>query len=398
MVKRRKYTQKASKRRRNQSRKQRGGLGNNLKFQYTMHEGRGLWTEAMYPLANLVLKNIKQIPWASYRFEGLTTLYTEIPQEDENLSPSAQWLAEPKIEHIETHIIGTCQKIPYAIIGGAACELWNKAYPKVANLHKTTDPSADIDIELSPPTFQVDDTILEKYGDISIVPLYSGYYSPFIDHYTRWIFQQVVALATRIAPYFGKQFTAPYKHDTPETQYSDRYEYVGPILVTRSLIEDMIKIQMTTKLKSGYADHFLEFILPIDDFKNKYQSKPYFTPSTIYMLDGLYIQNVYTLLERQLAGLKGRMNIEVANRHKLINHYGRALYLTQLLEYTQQQRIGPQLGITQLRLLLQVADDGLFDPKEGVCPPPKGCSAEAYRAPLDRLIAQRLTPSRSLAI
>jgi hypothetical protein len=156
-------------------------------------------------------------------------------------------------------------------------------------------------------------------------------------------------------------------------------------LVARVYHDNMIKIQITAKVvESGIerADHLLEFIILTNE---TIESKDGLKSSSTN-IDGLFIQNVYQLLLAQGKAAVGRADVEPEIQYKLINHYGRLLYLTKLLRYTLDNKFQPPLAPWQLASVTKLVTDGLFS-KDGICPPPEGCSIQAFLEPLKPYIS-----------
>jgi hypothetical protein len=124
----------------------------------------------------------------------------------------------------------------------------------------------------------------------------------------------------------------------------------------------------------------------------------YFPNDTI-LLNGLYVERIEFMIDSQVKGLKGRTellaeieNIKKAGQnvpelsHKLINHYGRLLYLAMVFKYAQIHKLIPPRSESDIRRYMEHAS--LFEPQEGrtVCPPPKGCSPQAYARPFEELL------------
>ncbi len=413
MPKRHKQTRKTTKQRHNQSRKQRGGLGNSLKFQYTKRDERGIWIDTLYPYANTLLNAVKQIPWGSYAYEGpaegiidggreeFEEIGIPIPENQQNKRDVNFTMTAP------IRITGP-NPVPYRIFGGVACEIWNKAYPQAANLHETTDPTADIDIVVNAPCFESTHPILKDWIQSIQLMKEDDTYTPFADHYTRWIFERVVDLVRSIVHLFPKSLHTPNKEDTAETSRADLVTTVGPFLIARLIANNSAKIQVTTKVeipsvrrndpKRFFADHCMEFLIEI---KNPMRSCEHDTYTTT--VDGLFVDRIPKLIESQKQGLEGRLETikEVENAirrgntnvpelsHKLINHYGRLLYLGKLFKYMQIKKLIPILYEPEIRKFMSYAT--LFEPTEGrvACPPPKGCSPEAYARPFEELLEYR---------
>lgn len=451
-------TRKPSRRRHNQSRKQRGGLGNFIRFQYTKREERGVWAETLYPYANAFLNALKEFPWDSYNYEGpADVIIMGTAKNIERIIPISEKIKKTlstdkwnpsEFRYVTPIRITGANKIPYKIFGGAACELWNKVYPLAGKLHDTTDPTADIDITLNPPKFEMitppsglneeEELLIRLMKDknerprwkpsnlarltrrnrraaMAIARAYTPY-TPFAEHYTRWLFDRTVDLARKVARYIpANRFHAPSKEDTPETSIADLVETVGPFLVSRLYKNDIIKIQITTQIKIPpkrpndpvytYTDHCLEMLINTDKPTQSGDNNRNTT-----LLDGLYVEGIYDLIYSQISGLKARLELikEVENAkkagqnvpelsHKLINHYGRLLYLGKLFKYAQihkSMKLMSFQGEATIRSLMEYAS--LFEPQEGreAYPPPNGFSPEEYRKPFEELLEYRKEEKR----
>lgn len=380
--------------------RQRGGSEDIVYQRYTTRPQRLEWITATYPLGNVVVNAFKDINWASYKYEGPGLIYTDL-----EIRRGKSFRFEDTVQ-----MTATCQTIPYVLLGGAACELWNKKYPKVADLHKTTEPTADIDIKLANLNCVINedaknDSIeklnieAERHGSIEKQEDYDfsihiltddGDYSLQYDNFSRWIFNEAVKVARNIAPSFSDDFfTTPDTQEMNETRVADLSETAGPILITRSKLTDinMIKIQLSTKLARGtkHADHILELIIPTDD--------PFYMEGTHTLpdlrneavkIDTIFISDAFELLSGQLKAIKGRAEADEEIKYKLINHYGRVLYLSKLCKYIAD-RGETKYNLNEYnfeKVFLNPVLDGDFNPKRFACPPPIGCSAATYLAPL----------------
>lgn len=350
-------------------RKQRGGAENwNPPSKYTKSMKRKTFTLALYNLGSLVLSKIKEIPWKEYTYTGPETCI--IPEEEYNLNNISG-------QEFPCSIIAKANDIPYYVFGGAACELFNRKYKydkDSPNLHKTTDLTADIDILVIAPSFKVEDD--DAYADEAMLKLIKNEsYTPLSDHYTRWLFEKAVELAQKLAPHFNTYL--PSKEDLSESEDIDLYKEVGPILVSRFYYGNMIKIQLTTKI-GEYATHFLEFILPTDML---IEQNAYVNKASLTDIDGILVQNIYAVMMSQIKALQARINIPEEYRHKLLNHYGRLIYLSKLLEYTIREGFLQKITPNQLKLLKDAAK--LFN--NDACLAQPWCSAENYLAPLNKI-------------
>jgi hypothetical protein len=412
-------TRKLANRRGMKSRKQRGGIGDSLKFHYTKREERGVWIEALYPYANAFFDALREVRWDSFAYEGPADAILIGPIDElEALIPipeNKKGQRDIEVTH-ETNIRITGANLkPYRVFGGAACELWNKAYPEAADLHETTDPTADIDIVIAPPKFQGTDPALGDWVQNIQLMKKDNTYTQFADDYSRWLFECTVDIARKVARYLPRnRFRAPRKEDTDETSRADLVESVGPFLVSRIRNEDNIKLQITTQVQIPpkrrnntvhiYTDHCFEMVVstqtPMESGSYNY---------TATLLNGIYVESIDALIKSQAEGLKARIELlrEVENakragrevpelNHKLINHYGRLLYLGKLFKYAQMHSKAPPKANHSIHTFMEYAS--LFEPQEGrrICPPPKGCSSEAYLRPFQELLAHRREVERKL--
>ncbi len=376
-------------RKRRVARKQRGGLPvqNTIRFRYTKKSGRGEWIDALYPLSPIILQAIRELDWSTFRFRGESEI--GVWQETDRLGFNANNYRRETALVEATSVRPPQWNIPYIIFGGAACELWNKAYPDAGNLHETTDPTGDIDIKVAVPYCKIHGEYLDDSTELFMFDS-KGNYTPLADSYTRWIHTLGIQLATTIVPQFSpKWFVLPDKDDMEETSIADMEEAIGPILVTRSHVNDMIKVQLSTKLQSGQADHFIEFILvtpePFEAQKNELRG--------IQLLNGLYVESAYLLFKDQLQGLRGRLEINEPGVYKLINHYGRLIYLAKLHEYTTRNKLDDIQGTGYYNDIINFIDEGGFAPSRG-CIPQIGCSLENFVATLCKIPRFRMAYKR----
>ncbi len=364
------------------TRKQRGGVKplNTLRFQYTKDEERGAWVDALYPIVPSVLQSLKEIDWSTFRFEGETLIEVEAEPDDnfrqnvaDNTTVVAPVVGTTKRSTGRFQVVG----LPYHIFGGSACELWNQAYPEAGNLHETTDPTIDIDIKIATPYCTIEGEHSDD-GQLLWVDE-DGNYTPLADSYTRWIYEIGLEIARRLSPHFSSNyFVAPDPDEMYETSLADTVETIGPILVTRTRVNKMIKTQLSTKLKSGYADHFMEFVVTTNESFE--QNKNYLKGT---LLNGIYVENVYDLLKGQLQGIRDRREISEPFVHKLINHYGRLLYLAKLHEYIVRTTKQEQ-GVGYYRDIIEFINQAGFEPSRG-CQPRIGCSLENFVTPLCKI-------------
>lgn len=308
-----------------------------LKYNYTEDEKRNIWLENVYPLGFMLINKISNIPWNEYKFKGFTECIIHEEVNDEEV-----------IIQKELKGVAKLLQTPYYIFGGAACELYAKIYPKVVDITDLVDPTSDIDIKILSPVFR-------PYKNKNIIfelPMKKELgYTKLNSDYTEWLFEKIVTLCIDIEKYFDRTiFSLPNKKDIKrdyELINADIVDYIGPLLITRVLLNDrdMIKIQVTTKVY-GIINHLVEFILSINENIEDggikqllYYNKPYKykTPTS-----NIYIENPTKLFNHQLKGLEDRYSVSIEEnlyKYKFYNHCARIIYMSYLLVYLKDNNI-----------------------------------------------------------
>jgi hypothetical protein len=346
----------------------------NLRFRYVKDKDRIIWTEGVYPQSHHFLNLIRSVPWKQYKAH----LASYITQEDQ--SNSEGFSLNSGASYVKVEGTAFAKKSPYRIFGGAACEILNAFYPKSGRLHNTTDPTIDIDVLIEPPMFIVDDELEYDY-QYAVYRKNVNKLAPIADHYMNWLFDRVLERLPEIALQFknNSSFQTPLPEDTPETAIGIRHSAVGPFLLTL-LITDahLIKIQITTTYL-GITDHLVEFVMVgSEDFEVKDNSETMGMP----MGDsGIVIENPLKLLASQIEGLVGRQEADEETKYKLINHYGRTLYLVKAIRWLVDNKFIEVPYWGKFNELLKAVNAGVCE-KEGVCPLPVGCSLRAIIEPI----------------
>ena len=365
---------------------QNGGVtGSNLRFQYTKNPNRVSWVTAVTQYGAELIRMITYIPYNLYRFEGECDIFMET--DSNNNKPvefSMKSVDEPRgtIKRYEGSSVAP--NTPYIIFGGTACEIYNMIYPRVANLHELTDPTGDIDIRLYSPNFIPRD--VHTYG-IPIMYTKKYGYNPVSDHYTRWLMDHIRNILEIISTKYEKSFEThgfipAFPKDTDEASIADVSIQVGPFLICRLYYNGMIKIQAIAKIQlpdgSEYADHFMEFIMLVNE--EGYDDKP--LQGDYITIDNIIVESPLKLLNGQIKGLKDRQPITApASLHKLINHYGRLMYITKLIRWLVENKIIPKPDGGLFSSLVDTLKSPAFD-RADVCEPPRGCSAFAILEPI----------------
>ena len=302
--------------------------GSDLNFRYTDDITRTHFIEELYPISNLLIKSISKIPWKKYKFIGETEC--SIMNEDES------------IEIFDVDIISCLSKYPYYIFGGSACELYGKEYKDVVNIHDIVDPSADIDIRIQfPQIFKEDNPdFIYKNEEYNILITYENKVSKLTEHYTLWLFNEVVKMIQKNVLYFNNTVCSlPNLEDDHETEHANLSKAVGPILITRSYLfkDNAIKIQVSTKIDNE-SQHFIEFILIIDDgsinqvIKKEDDIKQ--NENKYKKIDDVYVQNLDSLIDNQYEAFINRFGMRSKTfLYKVYNHCTRILFLLRIYKY-----------------------------------------------------------------
>lgn len=329
---------------RRKTRKNLKGGNKNLRFRYTKNSSRIKWTETLYPYGLQLMKEISKIPWNTYKFEGINPIV--FMEDPDNL--------DKVTELLELSGTAILPEPAYIILGGSACELLDHKYHKKIKLSDYVDPTSDIDIVLSMPIFKPIDNPHPK--DVYRTVLYNEGYTNLSEHYSRWLFDEVV----KLMKHFKENVKLPKlaettKENTIETEISDLNESVGPFLISRLHYEDMIKIQVTTTI-NNYSEHLLEFILGGAKYpppNNNECEKETPKKKDFFIVNDIYVRKPNTLLFGQLRALINRQkNYEKSNEkhldYKVYNHCGRILYLAKLIKALHSEKIETHVIIPSL--------------------------------------------------
>lgn len=367
------------------NRTHRGGVKlRDLVFNYTTNPARIAWVKATYNMGPVFLRMIDTIPWSSYQYKGPTQLGFLNNDTGE-------------IESIEErNVTATCFQIPYFVFGGASCEVFNLHYtePGTPRLHETTDPTGDIDCTVEPlvvtPELTNQDTrrlkmfLRNEAGEVintitntelMFYPIkHGGGYSRMYDDYTRWVFQQICTKLESLQDQVsGPLFVQKQTQGDPETESADLNRHIGKFLVTRSIVDSLVKIQIGVGVKYGESvvyDHCVELLLdaPEDvsaltdmkELKSKMSNTLRIERVSADLPFGVFVRNVFLSISDQAEAYASRAedaitqsnNNEAALRnyqnqlgYKYLNHYGRLVYLLKLLKYLNENVYKKQIGM-----------------------------------------------------
>lgn len=313
-----------------------------LPFRYTDDISRINLIEEIYPISNLLIKSISNIPWEDYEFIGPTQCSIQDDEESDYFTEK-----KDNYENIfNFNIVSRLCKYPYYIFGGAACELYGKKYSKIKKIHDIVDPSADIDVRiLSPCVFIEDNLNFNIINDVDIITDYiniltvydNNKVSNLTEHYTEWIFDKVVEIIRKFSYEFNTSVCSlPNLEDDEETSIANLSESIGPILITRSYLfnDNAIKIQVSTKI-NGISQHFIEFVLIIseENFKTKSSNR-----TTYQKIDNVYVQDLHYLIENQYEAFISRFEYVKTTPYlyKIYNHCTRILHLLKIYKYLKE--------------------------------------------------------------
>lgn len=348
----------------------------NLRFRYTKDKDRIKWAQGVYPYARHFLNLIRGIPFSAYSAH----LSSYITEESRGSNSNEGFALNVKSRYAEKKGRAIPKKYPYRLFGGAACEILNAAFPKAGRLHNFADPTADIDVMLDCPLFVVDEPVEYDY-------MYNVYrddlkkISPLAEHYMNWVFDRVAERLPELARHFqgNAKFERPLAEETEETAEGLRFHSEGVFLLSLLVSsENMIKIQITTKY-AGVADHVVEFVLPSnEDLEVKDDSAK---SSFVVDKSGLVIEEPLRLLGSQVQGLIDRQEIGEDLKYKLINHYGRVMYLVNAIRWLVDNKYMETPYWSKFSLLLKAIKEGAFK-RDDVCPLPVGCSLKAVIEPI----------------
>jgi hypothetical protein len=334
----------------NKTTKQKGGFNTvplkNSIFKYTKDEKRIQWNKHTYPIGEYMIALVQSIPWLDYSFTGKVN-FLHYDDEDEKYAHPL-WIEK----EIETKKITIP---PYYYFGGCVYEILNSLYKKQLgnSLHTFTDPTGDIDVRLCVPNITIKEPDVFDYMDVLIEPDGKNNngknkykINAFIDHYTKWIFENVENYLTKKMP---KQLFDKIFIDTEEFDYKTNYEAnfadltskIANLWLVRTIVNNMVKIQLTAKYKGmEESDHILEFVLPVEmdianvkdfyrvDSLNRCKDNYY-----IILKDNIPIESLAELYAANIRAGKERIGVldEDMHHHKFYNHIQRTLFLNNSL-------------------------------------------------------------------
>ena len=321
-------------RRRSSSRKRRSShssRGHNwIGFKYTKADERRAWIDTVDPFAKPLLQILQNINWDGFSYEGNflmeQTLFTSDPLTHEEIT-------ENVIEIVSGH---TTNNVSYIIFGGGACELYGVLFKK-PDIRKYLDFTGDLDVTMRPPAITFDKDI-EDNSKYFLYNKTTETYTDYGNALTSWVFQRVVESCARLQHVFAiSKFILPNKNASYDTSQADLLEYVGNIMITRSVVENMIKIQVSLAIADGkQSNHVLEFIfLNVNEVYER-QSRILFPEERALSLN---IKTPFFLLMDQIYVLDQRYMLaeNALYSHKFHNHCARILYLLDLIRMHKKE-------------------------------------------------------------
>ena len=296
-------------------------------FKYTKNRERIRWIEQIYPFGEHLIPLFSKIPWDKYSYKGdFRAWYSS---DDDTIEYS----------DIEISANYTNSTAPFYYFGGISYELLNATYPSV-NLHKYVDPTGDIDMILNIPyiiPYIIPHTSY-KENDYDYINYFfqeksAKTLSPFIDHFTKWVFEEVCKQFEDMPKYlFNEIFDKCESYEKKDGRIIK-----DKIAITRlvDFTTNIIKIQGSCKFKNTREDHFFEFLLPLNDledmeFLNSSKKK------VLKLKKNLYISDLKNLFIGDMLAVQTRIHAFTSEdekdlEHKFYNHIGRFQYLTSFI-------------------------------------------------------------------
>ncbi len=322
------------------TRRQRGGALEPTRkvpaFKYTEDPERRKIIELLYPYSSYFASIWKEIPWSEFRstHEGFSA---------------------------------TCNDIPYFIYGGAAYEAYSQLFPNVTpHLHDLVDPTADIDVYITPlfitnnshnntryypyiihtnsnlnsNSNENNNSIEDTCKDENDIPIIK--YSPIYDDYTNWLSHNIATKIKSISYNFPFWFDVS-EHKLPTEEFINIYHpdacqidiiEIHPVYVVRKLAKNGIKIYIYLYDGSD-AYEFMECAFwsgnALND-TNPLQARYNDPNDTIIKTnDGLFLNSFGFELELHKNAIDARLELLAdmykEGRHKILNHIYRILYL-----------------------------------------------------------------------
>lgn len=344
----------------------------NENFKYISFDFRKEWIKLVYPYSRYFLTMITTIPWGAYTYDGPAF----VDSYDENNNNVF------RLPQSSTNIVTKNIKIRglnYFLFGGSVAEVYNYIYEKESNihLHDYVDPTGDFDVKFGYTDFELYEGEVGSKTFITDDHLFAydaaGNLSPFVEHMTRWIFEQFVETVRGIGEAYSlthlTSFTAKSVADVPQNPVVQNtmgmnnsdplmlHAQIGDLHVIRKTETDIIKIQLNFPFETQnensvmkqniYADHLIEFVLAInsdqDEGVGNLSTEFQFNVNTIHNLN---IQTPLAFINDQIKGYSDRLHIlnynkeeYIINRHKFINHLQRVLYMIQMALFLSKKDI-----------------------------------------------------------
>lgn len=347
-----KHTKKQTRSQRRTRRLQREGL----KYRYTNNVNRHTWVDTLYPFGSQVATIISNIPWESWHYQG----------------PGKVAIGTPKNSIITETTVTTHLSSPaYHLFGGCVTEMYAKLYnlsdfPKLSDY---TDPTADIDVRISPFIVTTEDTDLKGRQVFD---------TPHIRNFINWLINELKLGLRPVAKIMDlPPFRKMTRDENSETLNSKHSEHLGNILISETAFDGYTKIQVGVGIADGPASHFLEFVI---NHNNNLPINQVFTPKfvktgNVFTLN--YVDHIY----EQLGALIDRHKQPKVPRNKVYNHYGRVYYTLKLMAHLVET--GQLHPISQA--LLGDAEASLYNDifYEEPYPCPKKCDIKGMRALMD---------------
>lgn len=326
----------------------------NANFKYTTDPGRIVWNKRIFPYGEYFISILQSIPYQEYEFRGELTLL----EGRENDAGEIDYVQETVPDVVANFLDnkGTYVK-PYYYFGGTVYEILNMLFFKrnalgntvdsIPNLHDFVDPTGDLDIIAFFPDIQTE--LAKEYDDSSFThtrssderPESNTSYNQLVDHYTRWLFNQVVAkfraIPNRIFnEIFAESEPFDYKADH-EASFADLQESVGNVWIVRTRVSNMLKIQCIAKFEDTEPNHFIEFVFTVTEIvdnasQDVVKPKLHLIKKACDYVGEFPVQSFLNLITDNVEAMTRRTLLwKEEARHKYYNHVQRLKYLNNLL-------------------------------------------------------------------
>ncbi len=273
----------------------------------------------IYPYAPYFFNMFREIPWNEWKYE-------------------------------DDELVARCNsKTPYVIMGGSACELLDRVYgaqlPEQVRLHTHTDPTGDIDVKMPGIVIESKKKLKGKKRprEYTYFSDHKGTMYRYTRSYTFWLLDQIEAYFKKLSYNFKEWFPTAtdfvYEADEEAALAEmSSARSVGPfqiyLIIYKKSAGEKASMRIQVSMAHRYEgqvkqDHFIELLLDWGD------PTRYDVPEKHVFLDtfGLIVCTPESELNRNSDGIENRIHLvnDTLRVHKIKNHFGRAIFLINLL-------------------------------------------------------------------